>query len=44
VVTGKKYEGEEVWCSGPGLGTTRDGAQAEYVAVPEEAVSPNHVT
>jgi NADPH:quinone reductase-like Zn-dependent oxidoreductase len=40
VVTGKKYEGEEVWGSGPGLGTTRDGAQAEYVVVPEEAVSP----
>lgn len=40
VVTGKKYDGEEVWGSGPGLGTTRDGAQAEYVVVPEEAVSP----
>ena len=40
VVTGKKYEGQEVWGSGPGLGTTRDGAQAEYVVVPEEAVSP----
>ena len=40
VVTGKKYEGEAVWGSGPGLGATRDGAQAEYVVVPEEAVSP----
>src|SRR5205807_4394844 len=40
VVTGKKYEGGEVWGSGPGLGITRDGAQAEYVVVPEEAVSP----
>ncbi len=40
VVTGKRYDGEEVWGSGPGLGTTRDGAQAEYVVVPEEAVSP----
>jgi NADPH:quinone reductase-like Zn-dependent oxidoreductase len=40
VVTGKKYDGEEVWGSGPGLGTTRDGAQAEYVVVPEEALSP----
>jgi NADPH:quinone reductase len=39
VVTGKKYEGQEVWGSGPGLGTTRDGAQAEYVVVSEEAVS-----
>jgi len=40
VVAGKNYEGEEVWGSGPGLGTTRDGAQAEYVKVPEKAVSP----
>jgi NADPH:quinone reductase-like Zn-dependent oxidoreductase len=40
VVSGKKYETEEVWGSGPGLGTTRDGAQAEFVVVPEEAVSP----
>jgi NADPH:quinone reductase-like Zn-dependent oxidoreductase len=39
VVTGRKYEGEEVWGSGPGLGAMRDGAQAEYVVVPEEAVS-----
>ncbi len=39
VVTGRKYSGEAVWGSGPGLGTTRDGAQAEYVVVPEEAVS-----
>src|SRR6202008_2339891 len=31
VVTGKKYEGEAVGGSGPGLGATRDGAQAEYV-------------
>src|ERR1700747_735021 len=40
VVAGTKYKGEGVWSSGPGLGTTRDGAQAEYVTVPEEAVSP----
>jgi NADPH:quinone reductase len=39
VVAGKKYEGEEVWSSGPGLGITRDGAQAEYVTIPEEALS-----
>src|ERR1700747_510180 len=39
IVAGKKYEGEEVWSSGPGLGITRDGAQAEYVTVPEEALS-----
>ena len=35
VLTGKRYEGQEVWGSGPGLGTIRDGAQAEYVVVPE---------
>jgi NADPH:quinone reductase len=28
-----------VWSSGPGLGVTRDGAQAEYVTLPEEALS-----
>ena len=39
VVAGKKYEGEDVWSSGPGLGITRDGAQAEYVTIPEEALS-----
>lgn len=39
VVTGKKYQGQEVWSSGPGLGIIRDGAQAEYVVVPEEALS-----
>jgi NADPH2:quinone reductase len=39
VVAGKKYQGKEVWSSGPGLGITRDGAQAEYVRVAEEALS-----
>jgi NADPH2:quinone reductase len=39
VVAGEKYQGQEVWSSGPGLGVTRDGAQAEYVTVPEEALS-----
>jgi NADPH:quinone reductase len=39
VVAGTKYVSEEVWSSGPGLGITRDGAQAEYVTVPEEALS-----
>lgn len=39
VVEGKKYKGQEVWSSGPGLGVNRDGAQAEYVTVPEEALS-----
>ncbi len=39
VVAGKKYLGQEVWSSGPGLGITRDGAHAEYVLIPEEALS-----
>ena len=39
VVAGKKHQGLEVWSSGPGLGITRDGAQAEFVIVPEEALS-----
>jgi NADPH:quinone reductase-like Zn-dependent oxidoreductase len=39
VVAGQKYQGQEVWSSGPGLGITRDGVQAEYVTVPEEALS-----
>lgn len=44
VVAGKKYQGQEVWSSGPGLGITRDGAQAEYVTVPEEVLSPKPST
>src|ERR1700750_428844 len=39
VVAGTKYENAEVWTSGPGLGITRDGAQAEYVTIPEGALS-----
>ncbi len=39
VVEGKKYKGKEVWSSGPGLGITRDGTHAEFVTVPEEALS-----
>ena len=39
VIAGTKYENAEVWSSGPGLGVTRDGAQAEYVILPEEALS-----
>src|SRR5262245_55021941 len=39
VVEGKRYKGQEVWSSGPGFGLTRDGAQAEYVTIPEEALS-----
>ena len=39
VIAGTKYENAEVWSSGPGLGVIRDGAQAEYVILPEEALS-----
>lgn len=39
VVAGKQYQGQEVWSSGPGLGTTRDGVQAEYVVLPEAALA-----
>jgi len=39
VVAGTTYQGQEVWSSGPGLGITRDGAQAEYVTLPEEALA-----
>jgi NADPH:quinone reductase len=38
VVSGTRYQGQEVWSSGPELGITRDGAQSEYVTVPEEAL------
>jgi NADPH2:quinone reductase len=38
VVKGSYHEGEEVWGSPPKLGIVRDGAQAEYVAVPAEAL------
>jgi len=39
VVTGTRYQGQEVWSSGPDLGITRDGTQGEYVTVPEEALA-----
>jgi NADPH2:quinone reductase len=39
VVAGTRYQGQEVWSSGPELGVTRDGAQSEYVTVPEEALA-----
>jgi NADPH:quinone reductase len=39
VVEGKQFEGKEVWGSGAGLGIARDGAHAEYVAVPIEILS-----
>jgi NADPH:quinone reductase len=40
VVAGKKFQGQEVWSSGPGLGVTRDGAHAEYIVIAEEALAP----
>jgi NADPH2:quinone reductase len=39
VIAGARHPGEEVWFSAPGFGITRDGVQAEYVAVPEAAFS-----
>ena len=39
VLEGEKHKGKEVWSSGPGLGITRDGSHAEFVTVPEEALS-----
>jgi NADPH:quinone reductase and related Zn-dependent oxidoreductases len=39
VVAGTRYLRQEVWSSGPDLGITRDGAQAEYGTVPEEALA-----
>lgn len=39
VVEGKQLQGTEIWGSGPGLGIVRDGAHAEYVAVPIEILS-----
>jgi NADPH:quinone reductase-like Zn-dependent oxidoreductase len=39
VVRGKRHEGEEVWGSPPKLGIVRDGSHADYVVVPEEALS-----
>jgi NADPH2:quinone reductase len=40
VVKGTRHrEGDEVWGSPPNLGVARDGSHAEYVVVPEEALS-----
>jgi len=39
VVEGERYKGKEVWSSGPGLGISHDGSHAEFVTVPEEALS-----
>jgi NADPH:quinone reductase-like Zn-dependent oxidoreductase len=39
IVVEGKWTGEAVWGSGPGMGVVRDGAQAEYVAVPGEFIA-----
>jgi NADPH:quinone reductase len=39
VVAGPRYEGKQVWSSGPGLGLTRNGVHAEYAVVPAECLS-----
>jgi len=39
VVKGSRYEGQEVWSSPPRLGVVRDGSHAEYVVVPNDALS-----
>jgi NADPH2:quinone reductase len=39
VVSGRQHVGEVVWGSVPGFGITRDGAHAEFVIVPEAALS-----
>lgn len=44
VISKGRDEGKEVWGTGPGLGTTRDGAHAEYIAVPAEFVAPKPKT
>lgn len=46
VISKGEHEGEEVWGTGPGLGTIRDGAHAEYVRAPSEflAVKPKKLT
>jgi NADPH:quinone reductase-like Zn-dependent oxidoreductase len=44
VVAGNRFSGQEVWGSAPGFGISRDGVQAEYVAVPEEALSRKPAT
>ncbi len=39
VVAGGRYQGKQVWSSGPGLGLTHDGVHAEYAVVPAECLS-----
>ncbi len=39
VVSGNRWRGKEVWCSGAGFGASREGAHAQLVAVPEAWLS-----
>ncbi|MFP7327135.1 quinone oxidoreductase family protein [Serratia marcescens] len=39
VIQGKGYEGREVWGSGAGFGLSIDGAHAEYIVMPSNAIS-----
>lgn len=45
IVAGDGREGEEVWGSGPGFGVARDGAHAQYLAMPSAWVvaKPAHL-
>ena len=40
VVAGDAKKGLEVWGSGPGFGSARDGAHAQCIAVPTEWIAP----
>jgi len=46
VVAGEGWVGKEVWGSGAGLGFTRDGTHAQYVAVSLDSLSnkPSHLS
>lgn len=44
VVSRGDLEGKEVWGTGPALGMTRDGSQAQYISVPAEFVAPKPKT
>lgn len=39
VVAGVRFVNEQVWGSAPGFGISRDGVQAEFAAVPAEAIA-----
>jgi NADPH:quinone reductase len=40
VVAGSAEKGLEVWGSGPGFGTARDGAHAQYIVVTADCIAP----